>query len=525
MEPSRLGIIDLGSNSVSLAIMELKDHAYDLILEVKAPARLAEGMGSRGVLRPAAVARAVEAVRNMAALCRARGVGEILPIATAALRGAANRDAVLGELKAATGLAFRVISGEEEARLDYLAVINTVALTDGLIIDVGGASTELVGVRDRKLWEAACLPLGAVTLTEGLGDPNRIVPDELGAVESRVNEALAALPWLKDYRGLPLVGLGGTLRNLAKVHRRGRRYPFPVLHHYEMDPADLAAVYHRLAGLTLRGREKVPGLSASRADIIVAGAAVPVALSRTVAPSRVVISGSGLRNGLFYQWLAASRSRPDDMGLDGVLQDPVTHSALNALRRCRGAEAHALRVSRLALSLFDQLRTAHGLGGGARARLAIASLLHDVGMIIDCFEHARHSAYIILHGGVRGVGHADLLAAAAVAALHHGGNGKGQPWALRDLLPLEDPGVQRLAVLLRLAEALDHPESGAVSAVACDIVPGEVRLRLQAAPGRREEACLAANEAGGCSDAFTKAFGRKLRITPIPPTDDQALTS
>src|SRR5690349_765891 len=128
-----VGIIDLGSNSARLMVAQYRPgYAFRITDEISRRVRLSEGQASGGQLRPAACARAIETVRLFKAFCDAHGIQRVVPVATAAVRDAANRRPFLAELRAATGLRFRVLSGEEEAYYGVLGVVNGMGLRDGL---------------------------------------------------------------------------------------------------------------------------------------------------------------------------------------------------------------------------------------------------------------------------------------------------------------------------------------------------------------------------------------------------------
>ena len=161
----RLAIIDVGSNSVRLVIISIgPEGEYHQIENIKETVRLAENTSPDGSLHPEAQEHAVETLALFARLCEVRGVDRIIAVATAAVRRAPNRDEFLARLQKETGIEVKVLTGEEEADLDYIGVVNTVAPETGLIIDVGGGSTKLIGYRERLKEEWAALPFGSVTL-------------------------------------------------------------------------------------------------------------------------------------------------------------------------------------------------------------------------------------------------------------------------------------------------------------------------------------------------------------------------
>jgi len=163
----RIAIIDLGSNSVRMNIMHInKDGSYYLLDQVKQMVRLSQGMGPEKMLRPEPIRRTFETLYLFRKLIEAFNVEEVHGVATAAVRQAVNQKEFLRNLERHAGFRFEVISGEDEAYYDFLGVMNTIDAPDCLVVDIGGASTELVWVEKRSIRGSISLPFGSVTLSE-----------------------------------------------------------------------------------------------------------------------------------------------------------------------------------------------------------------------------------------------------------------------------------------------------------------------------------------------------------------------
>src|SRR3954463_16821949 len=169
----RLAVIDLGSNSFRLVVFTwVPGRWWKRTDEIHESVRLGQGLDASGALQPAPMERALETIELYAHFCRATGIEEIRPVATSAIRDATNRDELLRKARERSGLEIEVLSREDEAYYGYLAVVNSTALTDGVALDIGGGSMQLVHVRDRQELDAQSWPLGAVRMTE------RFLPDE-----------------------------------------------------------------------------------------------------------------------------------------------------------------------------------------------------------------------------------------------------------------------------------------------------------------------------------------------------------
>ena len=503
----RVGIIDLGSNSARLMVAHYAPgQAYRITDELSRRVRLSEGMAADGRLRAVAILRAIQAIRLFKSFCDANGVKRIVPVATAAVRDAANRADFLRQLRAATGLRFRVLDGHEEAYYGTLGVVNGMGLTHGLVMDVGGGSAEFSRVERGRFRRGETTPLGAVRLTEMfLNEGDHVRPSALARLTDYLDETLAPFDWLHLAPEEAFVGVGGTARALARMDREARHYPFGLLNGYELSRSRLSALIERIIELPVAERPKqLPGLPSDRADIILAGAlVVQRAMQRAHAPA-LTVSGHGLREGLFFEAFLPQASPP-------VIRDLREFSVHN-LARLYGYEAvHADHVTRLALSLFDQLADRHGYGAEERACLWAAGQLHDIGTIIDYYDHHKHSAYIILNAGLPGYSHHETALIAMLCLYHR----KGQP-ALAELHAPPRPGdlerVRRLAALLRLAEYLDRSRAQAITRLRLE--GSGKKLRLLARPRPGADARVEIWEAQRSADLFEAAYNCQLAIEP-----------
>lgn len=267
----RIAFIDLGSNSVRFVIYEIsKTGSYRLIYQEKNSVRLSENMWGSQKLTNEAMERSLRSLKAFVHMAEAMEVDTIKAVATAAVRLAKNGDIFIKTVKEQTGLDLECIAGEEEARLGFLGVINTIGLKDFIIFDLGGASTEVTLVRDRHITEVISLPIGALTLTGTYQKGEEYTPKELEKMTKAVRNVIKEHTWLRNVK-LPLLGIGGTARNIAKMDQRKLSYPIIKLHNYEIPYHRFHEIFEDVKGKSLEERKKISGLSSERADIIIAG--------------------------------------------------------------------------------------------------------------------------------------------------------------------------------------------------------------------------------------------------------------
>ncbi|HEY5192643.1 MAG TPA: Ppx/GppA family phosphatase [Solirubrobacteraceae bacterium] len=299
----RVAVIDLGSNSFRMVVFAPADGSWKRADELSSAVRIGEGMASTGRLSEAAMMRALETLEAFTALCERQGLDErsVDAVATSAIREAENGGEFLERVRLHTGLDPRVLSREQEARYGYLAAVNSTTLTDGCVLDLGGGSLQLVRVAGRLARESGSWRLGAVRMTERfLSDPGPAKRNQLKALQAHVARKLERAPWLQA-TGPHLVGLGGTVRNLAAAAERAAGLPAEEVQGFMLGSDALEDLIARLAALPAAERSQVPGIKQARADIVLAGALVIQGVMRAGDFDRLEVTGAGLREGIFFE--------------------------------------------------------------------------------------------------------------------------------------------------------------------------------------------------------------------------------
>jgi exopolyphosphatase/guanosine-5'-triphosphate,3'-diphosphate pyrophosphatase len=247
--------------------------------------------------------RAFQTLDAFTALCERHELGEdsVDAVATSAIRDAENGGAFLEQVRLRTGLEVRVLSREQEARYGYLAAVNSTTLTNGCVLDLGGGSLQLVRVAGRLARESGSWRLGAVRMTERfLSDEGPARRGQLKALQAHVSRKLERAPWLQS-SGPRLIGVGGTVRNLAAAAERAAGLPSDVVQGFVIELETLADLITRLAALPAAERSRVPGIKQARADIVLAGAVVIQGVMRAGGFDTLEVTGAGLREGIFFE--------------------------------------------------------------------------------------------------------------------------------------------------------------------------------------------------------------------------------
>ncbi|MFC4776387.1 exopolyphosphatase [Paenibacillus sp. GCM10023252] len=458
MMEQRIGIIDIGSNSVRLVIYErTASGAHRVIDGSKRPVRLSERITEDGSLSEEAVTELLDTLRHFGLICAHHQTGHIRAVATAAVRNAANRDQVLSRIQAESGLVIELLSGKDEAEYGFIGMINAMDVKDGYLIDIGGGSTELSLFQDRKLVHSISFPFGCVSLNRRFAAKGMVSDESMRALESLVSSSLSSVSWLRDLPGLPLIGVGGTVRSLGKISQAVTKYPFTQTHNYPITGDAVDQLFDQLRKLPLDKRRKFPGLSKDRTDLIVPGLAVLRVIYKAIHASHYKICGAGLRDGLFY-----TTRFPDRPKLSDVLSYSLQN--LSALHP-EAPKQHVSQVNRLGLQLFDFLHPLRQdkLPPRARVWLDTASTLFRIGASIDYYEYSKHSFYLITNSRLNGLSHREILIIGAIASYKSKNRVRQLLADYKELLNETDYQViYELGILLHLAIALDRSETQAI---------------------------------------------------------------
>lgn len=501
----RIGIIDLGSNSARLVIVNLfAEGCFMVEDELKESVRLGHDMERDGFLKPQRVAETIKTLKMFKKLCDSRGVNRMIAVATAAVRRAKNQRSFLDEIQATCGMKVTVLSEEEEATLVYRGVINSMDIPKGIILEIGGGSTKIVYYNRRSILHYETLAFGAVTLTDLFADEGVTPAEQTAKIEEFFTEQFKKIDWLNEVDpDTQMIGVGGSFRSLYKINKLIRKYPLDTVHNYNFTREDLSTVYEMVRVLDMEKRKRIRGLSPERADIMPAAMAIMKAFIDYLHIENFVVGNSGLREGImFNQAVPITLERP--------ISDVLGYS-LNTLVKYYGCnEAHVANVVHLSIQLFKQLRVLHKYPRVYLKILKIAAYLHDCGAKMRYFNYQIHSRYLILNGNIFGATHREIVLAAFVAGCHKKEEILPADWQkYKDIVTEEDLDVvKKLGVLLRIAVALDRSGQGVVKGVNCDVLGDSVIMKTEVAG----DAALEINQALKAGTEFKRAFRKNLEI-------------
>lgn len=397
-----LSVIDIGSNSIRLVVYEGLARSPTLLFNEKMLAGLGRGIVSTGKLDPEGAARAVEEFRRFRALSEQAGADKIYVLATAAAREAENGPDFIHRAEAILGTEIRVLSGREEAHFSALGVISGFHPADGIAGDLGGGSLELVDVKGEEIGDGITLPLGGLRLQD-MAKASTVQATRIARAE------LERAKLLKGGQGRTFYAVGGTWRNLARLHMTATNYPLEVMHHYQLDPASLLPFLKQVARGEVEKLKGIEGVSKNRRALLPYGALVLQEIISAMQPSKIVVSALGVREGFLYSLLGEDERRSDPL---------ISAAEELALLRARSVRhAHELTEwTRKAFAAFGIDETEEE----ARYRHA-ACLLADIGWRAHPEYRGRQSLNIIAHASFIGVDHPGRAFLALANLFRHDG--------------------------------------------------------------------------------------------------------
>lgn len=312
---NRLGVIDIGSNSIRLIIYEAgADGTCRMIHKAKETVRLGVRRDENGNMIEEDIRTVIPILQKFKHICATNHTHQIRAVATAAVRQSANTEEIMKCWESNTDIKVQILSGEEEAYFGFLGVMRSMPahVTEGFIVDIGGGSTEISYFKNNQLIQSTSLPCGAVNMTMQNGGTDHWSEQSTAQLEQNIQQQLAEYPWTAMHPDLPLIGLGGGIRALARMERERKRQSKPASDPYRINPDTIFFYAEALATLSLEERVNRFDLGKDRADIIVAGTLILRTLLKHMKCSALLASWRGLSDGFSHHFFTAesASSRP-----------------------------------------------------------------------------------------------------------------------------------------------------------------------------------------------------------------------
>ena len=511
---AKLAVIDIGTNSIHMVLAEiLPDASYKIVDRFKDMTRLGNGAFASRRLSDEAIGRAVGVLKTLVTLARNKGFERIAAVATSAVREAKNGGDFVDLVEEQTGIKIRVISGIEEARLIFLGVRHSMALSDkpALIVDVGGGSVELIAGTRGGLLSAISLKLGAIRLSDQYVTKT---PPTVGMLR-QLNEAVTlALKGTLDgfkVKSFDMVvatsGMAGNLAEIIHLKQTGR--PLAQLNLAKVRLKDVRGVESELGKASVKARLAIPGLDPKRVDTLFPAAVVLRRLLELAGVDEMTVCDKAIREGVIYDFIDRHR---DGLKAEREIPDVRRRNVIGLARRCQVPEVHSLHVAGLALRLFDQTKRLHQLGETERGWLEFAAMLHDIGYLINPRQHHKHEYYLIKNSDIGGLTAEEIEIVANIARYHRRSVPSAKHEGYAGLSVKLKRTVRMLSALLRVADALDRTHFSAVQTVNVKIRQSQLTIEATVSGDAAMEIWSASQRV----DLLQQVFRRRVQCVEVP---------
>ncbi|PTU84714.1 exopolyphosphatase [Staphylococcus pasteuri] len=409
----RIGLIDIGSNTIRLVIFGFdKATGLNEILNIKTPARLSQYLTKDNDMNDEGIQVLTEALSSFNKVATKFKVDELHPIATAAIRQSNNQKDIIKKVKKDTGVEIKIVPEEDEAFYGYYAITHTTDIEDGVSVDIGGGSTEVTLFKDKQLKEAHSFPFGVVSLKrQFFGDKDHNDKSAIKGMEKFLSEQFDQLDWLKDQK-VALVGVGGSARNVARIHQSEHSYPIGGVHNYTMSDKDIEEVFDLIRKSSRDELTNLDGLSRDRVDIILPSVSVFKTLYKKIDATQFTFSRKGIREG--YIMNAIRQRYPEEFSKENVRKDALRQLA----NEYHIEEGSANRRLKLAESLLTQLLNHSDLkvNDNDKELFVEGAYLYYLGSFIDSDSSSPHTYYLIANSMINGFSHKDRVKLALLAS-------------------------------------------------------------------------------------------------------------
>lgn len=471
----KTAIIDIGSNTIRLVL-----YTYDPLRglkeveNIKSVTRLRNYLQVDNVMSEEGVQELEEVLLFFRDILNDYHIVDLRAIATAAIRQAQNSSEIIEHMWKNTGIKIELLSGEQEAYFGYFAVAHTLETPSAITIDIGGGSTELTYFKDKELQCSHSFPFGSVSLKQQFiqGDTMTIEAGE--KIYEFAKSNFETLLWLKGAQ-LPVIGIGGSARNMAKLDQRKKDYPISGIHQYEMTKEDFTIISNEVTSLTFEELKQLDGLSSDRADIITPVIIVFQALMDVVGSEKFQFSRKGLREGLV---------------IDRILKDnPTAFNKYNVFERSTkflAAEfdkplektAHFVQLTEMAY--FEVCKIGAFLYNAEDLHmLKQAARLFHIGEYIEVDAASQHTFYLLSNRSIDGISHGQRVRLALIASYKNKDDFSrySEPfmeWFSKD----EFKKMRDIGALLKFVYALDASKRNIVESIAMEQSGDNVKLKI-----------------------------------------------
>jgi len=508
IQPARtVAVIDLGSNSLRMVIAEVYPDGRTEVLErTGRAAHLGHDVFVAGKLSQETMNAAVTIMRDYRRIIDTYEVGVVRAVATSAVREASNRDAFLDRIARAVDLDVEVIESAEQCSLIVSAVRTDVGdavdlkHSVALVAEVGGGDALVAILRGGDIAASQGYNLGSIRMQEMLSTSQETPARAAELIRQHVENSIHLMAKGLHLRSVKtFLAVGGDARFAAEQVGE----PLPDNSLTAVDAEQMDRLVQDCMPRTPDELSRTYGIPFADAETLVPALLVYQALLHATRANQMIVSQVSMRDGLLLdlpRYLTGEENP--------VLAQSIVNSARSIAERYQCDLNHAEQVTNLALRFFDELQAEHALPPRCRLLLRVAALLHDVGTFVNARAHHKHSYYLIANSEIFGLQRNDLAVVAQVARYHRRAMPKSTHPEYIALPREQRMVVNKLAAMLRLADALDRGHCRQVSDFSVEYQGQDLTIYVRGAADLTLERRALADKA----DLFEEVFGMHVRL-------------
>lgn len=500
----KLAVIDLGSSKIDLTLAKyLPTGNYTIYEEMSEKVSIVDTYETDELLSPTKIKEAIDILKMYRMICDVNKVTNVIAVVSSSLKNLKNYKSFLDEIYNVCGFKFRLLTPEDEMASLYAGVINSIDCPKGVIAYVGWGAVRLVHYNRKNILNETLIPVGTHALSK-LVSQEKTLEKACKSMVDKFSKELQKVDWLKNVEPeFNFIGVGSIFNNCATLARKAKKYPLDQNHNFRLTTKDFKQTFDVVKSLDVDSGRKIKGLSSDKIDIILSGMSIVQAIFNNTNFDGVTISTKGMKEGYIYGSIMPN-------GIEKSSNDMLGLSLDNISAFYDTDYSNAKQVTNIALILFRQLKVLHKLSRTYVKVLRVAAAMHDCGKRIKFENNEKNSFNIILNSDLNGITHREIVLAAFVCASQNISNFNLVDWVrYKDLLLDEDlDAVRKLAVIIRLASALDKTHRNVVQDISCDILGDSVIMKTIVTI----DANIEVREAIKTCNDFRKVFKKTLEV-------------
>ncbi len=499
-----LAVIKFDANSINLDIVKINDSGNYVVLEkIEEPLKISEDLERDGLILKSRIAEALVILKGFNKIISVYNCSTVYPVITNILKDARNLNGFLEEIRSTTALNFKMLDNLDEAEKIYLSVINSVDCPKGVIVNISSNTVKFITYNRKQIINCEQLDFGDFTLAKKYENSNLSQEEINSEMRKFVEEKLSQIQLFNDLdEEVQFVGVGGAFLTLAKLARKIKRYPLERAHSYVFTKSDYDSTSKVLTDLGADKNKRLKGISETRADVLVSGLSIIGAIFDKIKTDKITLSAYDYEDGVIISHI--------NLANETFVYPEILSNSLLAINNFLDLDSRAKDVYEIAMLLFKELKVLHKLPRQYTKVLKISSYLNNIGAKLSFANKERASLDAILSLDILGASHHDIVLAAFVVSSQELDNFNLSEWVkYKDIMTEIDlDAAKKLAIILRLAKALDKSKANLIEDIQCDTLGDSVILKTIVT----KDASLEIREAQKVKPDFKKAYNYNLEV-------------